>query len=61
MSQLFQDMRTSILDKKMDMSLVFKLATENVAKFLKIFPRKGILKSGSDADYPDFKQRYIGY
>ncbi len=50
MSQLFQDMRTSILDKKMDMSLVFKLATENVAKFLKIFPRKGILKSGSDAD-----------
>ncbi|MBU5439572.1 beta-aspartyl-peptidase [Tissierella sp. MSJ-40] len=50
MSQLFNDMRDCIIEKKIDMTSVLKTATVNVAKFLKIYPEKGTIKVGSDAD-----------
>ena len=48
--QLFDDIRNSILINKLDMSEVLKTVTVNVAKILKIYPAKGTLKQGSDAD-----------
>lgn len=50
MSQLFKDLSDCIIERKMDISTVFKTATVNVAKFLKIYPQKGTIKIGSDAD-----------
>lgn len=49
-SQLLNDMRDSILNNKMDISTVIGTATINVAKFLRIYPKKGTIKVGSDAD-----------
>ncbi|WFA09867.1 beta-aspartyl-peptidase [Tissierella sp. Yu-01] len=49
-SQMFNDMRDSILNNKMDISTVIGTATINVAKFLKIYPKKGTIQVGSDAD-----------
>lgn len=48
--QLFDDIRNSILNNKLDMSEVLKTVTVNVAKILKIYPVKGTIKQGSDAD-----------
>ena len=50
MISLFQDIRTSILDKKIDTSTVLKTVTQNVAKVLKLYPAKGTIRVGSDAD-----------
>ncbi|AFS77864.1 isoaspartyl dipeptidase IadA [Gottschalkia acidurici 9a] len=50
MSQLFDDMRDCIIEKKIDITSVLKVSTTNVAKFLKIYPQKGTIKDGSDAD-----------
>lgn len=49
-ARLFEDIRVCIIDKKLDITSVLKLATENVARFLKIFPQKGTIAIGSDAD-----------
>ncbi len=50
MDQLLGDLRTCIKEGNMDFSTVIKTATANPARVLKIYPRKGCLKPGSDAD-----------
>lgn len=50
MSQLINDLRTCILQKKLDITSVIKAATSNVAKVLKIYPYRGSLSVGSAAD-----------
>lgn len=47
---LYEDFKTSILQKKLPMEAVLKTMTANVARVLKIFPAKGALQVGSDAD-----------
>jgi len=49
-SQLLDDIRSCILQNKLDIELVLKTVTVNAAKVLKLFPRKGVLQEGSDAD-----------
>lgn len=49
-SQLFDDIRVCVLDRKIDLSFILKTVSENVAKRIKLFPRKGILAEGSDGD-----------
>ena len=49
-SQLFYDIRASILETKIPITTAIKCVTSNVAKILKLFPAKGCLMSGSDAD-----------
>ncbi|MDD2497353.1 MAG: beta-aspartyl-peptidase [Desulfitobacteriaceae bacterium] len=48
--QLLEDVRSSILDKGFDAASVLKTVTINPAKVLNIYPRKGVLAKGSDAD-----------
>ncbi len=48
--QLFEDIRLCILDRNLDITSVLRTVTENVAKRIKLFPRKGILAEGSDGD-----------
>lgn len=47
---LYDDLKDSILQYGMKPETVFPLFTENVARLLKLYPRKGVLKEGSDAD-----------
>jgi len=47
---LFQDIRTAIMEYGLPFDQVLKTVTENVAKVLKLYPRKGKLAVGSDAD-----------
>lgn len=49
-SQLYTDIIDSILIKKLDFETVLKTVTSNTAKVLKIYPQKGTLSPGSDAD-----------
>ena len=49
-SQLFEDIRACVLDKNFDIGVVLKTVTSNVAKVLKLYPKKGSLSEGSDAD-----------
>jgi beta-aspartyl-dipeptidase (metallo-type) len=49
-NQLFVDLKTCILDYKLDFTSVIRIVTENPAKILKLYPQKGCLKTGSDAD-----------
>jgi len=48
--QLFEDIRVSILERKLDLEKVLKTVTENVAKRIKLYPQKGVLAEGSDGD-----------
>jgi beta-aspartyl-dipeptidase (metallo-type) len=48
--QLFDDIRSSIVDKGIGLDIALKTVTSNVAKVLKIYPVKGSLSIGSDAD-----------
>ena len=48
--QLFDDVRECILNRKMDLQTVLKTVTSNVAKVLRLYPQKGVLSVGSDAD-----------
>lgn len=48
--RLFTDIKQSILDKNLDINVVLKTVTSNPAKLLNIYPQKGILREGSDAD-----------
>lgn len=48
--QLFKDIRTCIVDKKLDIEKVLKTVTLNVAEVLKLNPAKGLIVEGSDAD-----------
>jgi beta-aspartyl-dipeptidase (metallo-type) len=47
---LFDDFRTAVIDKGLPIVQVLKTVTENVAKVLKLYPAKGRLEAGSDAD-----------
>ena len=47
---LYEDVVNCIKDKHIDASTVFSMVTENVARALKVYPQKGTLKEGSDAD-----------
>lgn len=49
-SQLFDDIKECILGKKLSMEQILKTVTSNVAKVLKLYPQKGSLQTGSDAD-----------
>ncbi|MDF2524027.1 MAG: beta-aspartyl-peptidase [Clostridiales bacterium] len=49
-SQLFEDIQKCIFDKKISMEIALKIVTSNVAKILKVYPIKGKLSPGSDAD-----------
>ena len=48
--QLFNDIRASILEKNIPAAAVLKTVTSNVARVLKLYPAKGCLMKGSDAD-----------
>ncbi|GAE87831.1 beta-aspartyl-peptidase [Acetivibrio straminisolvens] len=48
--QLINDIRNSILINKLSMEQVLKTVTVNVAKVLKLYPKKGVIRPGSDAD-----------
>jgi beta-aspartyl-dipeptidase (metallo-type) len=48
--QLFQDIKACVVENHLDLSAVIKTVTINPAKILKIYPQKGILAPGSDAD-----------
>jgi len=50
MMRLFDDVRECILNRKMDVQTVLKTVTSNVAKVLRLYPQKGVLSVGSDAD-----------
>jgi beta-aspartyl-dipeptidase (metallo-type) len=47
---LYEDIRDCILKSGLNPGEAFRLATENVAKVLKLYPQKGVLMEGSDAD-----------
>ncbi|RCX14796.1 beta-aspartyl-dipeptidase (metallo-type) [Anaerobacterium chartisolvens] len=48
--QLLQDITSCVLDKKINFETVLKTVTSNVARILKLYPQKGALSAGSDAD-----------
>lgn len=48
--QLLNDIRACILGEKLDFVSVLKTVTANPARVLKIYPQKGALMLGSDAD-----------
>ncbi len=50
MQTLYDDLKACLCDEKLNKEAVIRLSTENVAKVLKLYPRKGALKEGSDAD-----------
>ncbi len=47
---LYDDIRDCIVTEKINPETVIRLVTENVAKVLKLYPQKGTLREGSDAD-----------
>lgn len=47
---LYEDIKSCITIKKISPSLTFSFVTENVAKVLKLYPQKGVIKEESDAD-----------
>lgn len=47
---LYNDIQNCIVKEKINPEIVFPLVTENVAKVLKLYPQKGTLQEGSDAD-----------
>jgi beta-aspartyl-dipeptidase (metallo-type) len=49
-STLFDDIKSIVLNKKISIETAFSLVTENVARVLKLYPQKGVLREGSDAD-----------
>ncbi len=49
-SSLYHDIKEIILVKNIAPEIAFRLVTENVARILKLYPKKGALNEGSDAD-----------
>lgn len=50
MGQLLNDLRECILENKLQFADVIRIATINPARVLKLYPQKGCLLPGSDAD-----------
>jgi len=50
LDELWKDLKTAILDIHLDITTVIKTATLNPARLLKLYPRKGTLQAGADAD-----------
>lgn len=48
--QTLKDLKISIQEKHLDFATVIKTATQNPARILKLYPQKGALFPGSDAD-----------
>lgn len=48
--QLLNDLRSSVLDSGLAFGTLIKTVTVNPARLLKLYPRKGCIKTGSDAD-----------
>jgi len=48
--QLLKDLRVSVLESNLDFAAVIRTATINPAQVLKLYPQKGCLEPGSDAD-----------
>ncbi|MGI6712156.1 MAG: beta-aspartyl-peptidase [Bacillota bacterium] len=48
--QLFEDLRTTIVEKNIPVETVLQTVTSNPAKLLNLYPQKGLLARGSDAD-----------
>jgi beta-aspartyl-dipeptidase (metallo-type) len=55
---LLEDIVRSVVDRKLSPEIVFSLVTENVAKLLKLYPKKGSLQLGSDADILLMDRKY---
>lgn len=55
---IFEDIVKCITDATLIPEAAFSLATENVAKLLKIFPKKGTIRVGSDADLVILDKEY---
>lgn len=47
---IYEDIIKCMTETSLEPETAFSLATENVAKLLKIFPKKGTIRVGSDAD-----------
>lgn len=47
---LYDDLRDSIIQDRLKPETVWPLSSENVAKALNLYPQKGVLREGSDAD-----------
>lgn len=50
MDTLYQEIRDLIIDNSLKLEDAIRIITENPAKALKLYPQKGCLKVGSDAD-----------
>lgn len=55
---LYDDIKECITQSVLPPENAIRLATENVAKILKIYPKKGALEAGSDADILITDQNY---
>ncbi|HOM01281.1 MAG TPA: beta-aspartyl-peptidase [Acetivibrio sp.] len=54
--ELINDIRNSILTNKLSMEQVLKTVTVNVARILKLYPKKGVIRPVSDADILVFEK-----
>lgn len=50
MGQLLDDIRSAVRDAGLDFSTLLRTVTVNPARLLKLYPRKGCIQAGSDAD-----------
>lgn len=50
MNQMLKDLTTAVLENKSEFADVIRTVTINPAQVLKLYPQKGCLKHGSDAD-----------
>lgn len=48
---LYEDLRNCVLEEGLEPETAFCLATVNAAKTLRLYPQKGTIREGSDADF----------